>query len=728
MRASDHSFAVGHADHVAYYAGRQAAAGWPHQVGAVPSAAHCFQRRAVPDPADAPARSLILVGAVGTGKTQLAADEARTAWQAGQLDLLVWVAADSRAAVLTAYARAITEITGRDPADPEQDAREFLAWLRPGGTGEAVRRLIVLDGPVDPDDLRGLWPPDHPAGRTLVTTWRRDLVREGPGRRVVTVPPFGSAEAFGYLTAVLAASGRFEPPEHLEALARELGHLPLALAQAAAQLADTGLSCADYLRLLADDGRRLADLVPDPGGLPDEQSLPLPHAWDLALERATAEAPGGTARMLLELAAALASDGIPAAVPTAAVKYLDPQPTDHPTTSHPPTDHPPPTGHPTADAESEARAGEALALLHRWNLIDYDPADRDRSVRVHPLVQRAVREGMPASRAAERADAAANLLFVTSRRSADEANWSFLPPARDRDPRLISRALDFPPEVLRSNVEALTRKAPALMLGSGEPGLRYGWSTGRELHALVFRVGDTLADDGRPQAALDYFAALLPTTADRLGARHESVTKLRGRIARLRAESGDLAAAITGYRRMIDDQLALLAPEYRLYPADRKRLVEEVVELRHRLARRLEQAGDLPGVAGVYRDLLADHGYLAAVDGRTDPPDFTLRRDAAEWQGRAGDAAGAAVAYRGLVDEQFRTHGPADSGTFGTRFGFAHWLGESGDVRGAVTVLTHLLADQLRVVHPDHPGPAATRQALAHWQGRSQGRGWLRGR
>ncbi|GAA2781180.1 hypothetical protein GCM10010441_02550 [Kitasatospora paracochleata] len=714
MRASNHSFAVGHADQVAYYAGRHAPATWPHQVGAVPNTAHCFQHRAVLDTPDIPARCRILVGTAGAGKTQLAASEARTAWQAGQLDLLVWITADSRAAILTAYARAITEITGRDLADPEQGAREFLAWLRPGGAGETVRRLIVLDGLVDPDDLRGLWPPDHPVGRTLVTTWRRDAAREGLGRQVVTVPSFSSAEAFGYLTAVLAASGRVEAPEQLEAFARELGHLPLALAQAAACLASTGLSCADYLRLLGDDSRRLTDLVPDPGGLPDEQSLPLPYAWDLALERADAMEPVGTARMLLELTAPLASDGIPAAMLIAAVRSLDWQRTDRP----------------AEDAEPDKRADETLALLHRWSLLDYDPADQDRSVRVHPVVQRAIREGVSASRAAELADLAANLLFVASRKSADEANLMtfFLVHPRDQAPHLRSRTLDFPPNVLRSNVEALTRNAPAMMLGSGDPGLRHGWSTGHQLHDLVLRVGDTLADDGRPQAALDYFETLLPTTADRLGARHESVTKLRGRIARLRAESGDPASAIAEYRCVIDEHLALLGPEYGLYPSERVRLVKEVSELRYRLAYWLEQAGDLPGVARVYRDLLADDGYIAAVDGRTGPPDSELRRKAAEWQGRAGDPAGAVAIYRQLVNEQFRPYGRQDPGTFDTRFRFGHWLGESGDARGAVTVLTDLLNEQLRVLRPDHPDVATTRQALTYWQGQSRGRRWRRGR
>ncbi|MFJ8625054.1 NB-ARC domain-containing protein [Kitasatospora sp. NPDC093550] len=715
MQASDHSFAVGHVDQVAYYAGRRAPAAWPHQVGAVPSTAHCFQRRAVPDIAaasDAPVRCRILVGTAGVGKTQLAANEARTAWQAGRLDLLVWVTAGSRAAILRAYARAIAEITGSDPADPEEGAREFLAWLRPGGGGEAVRRLLVLDGLVDPEDLRGLWPPDHRLGRTLVTTWRRDLAREVPGRQVVTVPSFSSAEAFGYLTAVLAASGRAAPSEQLEALARELGYLPLALAQAAAYLVGTGLSCADYLRLLGDDGKRLADLVPDPGGLPDEQSLPLPNAWDLALERADALAPVGTARVLLELAAPLASDGIPAAVLTSAVRYLDRER----------------TARPAEGAEPDGSAEETLALLHRCSLLDYDPTDRSRSVRVHPVVQRAVREGAPAGRAAAVVGAAADLLFIASRRSADEANalTSFLVPPTDRAPHLRSRVLDFPPDVLRSNVEALTRNDRVLLLGSGEPELRHGWSTGRRLHDLVFRVGDTLADDGRPQAALDYFETLLPATADRLGARHESVTKLRGRIARLRAESGDLAYAITEYRRMVDDLLALLAPEYELSPSQRVRLVAGVTELRYRLAHWLEQAGDLPGVAGVHRDILADDGYIAAVNGRTGPPDFALRRTVAEWQGRAGDAAGAVLSYRRLVDELLRTLGPAAPGTFDTRFRFGHWLGESGDVREAVAVLTDLLNDQLRVLGPGHPGLATTHQALTYWQGQPRGKGWWR--
>lgn len=70
------------------------------------------------------------------------------------------------------------------------------------------------------------------------------------------------------------------------------------------------------------------------------------------------------------------------------------------------------TARPAEGAEPDGSAAETLALLHRWSLLDYDPADRDRSVRVHPVVQRAVREGVPASRAAELVERAAKLLLA----------------------------------------------------------------------------------------------------------------------------------------------------------------------------------------------------------------------------------------------------------------------------------------------------------------------------
>ncbi len=130
---------------------------WPHQVGVLPPRARWFQRRAEAV-AGAAAPCRILTGMGGAGKTQLAADHAHAAWESGDLDVLVWIGAATRSAVVAGFAQAGVELCRADPGDPEQAARAFLAWLRPRAGGRSCRWLVVLDDITDPGDMRGLWP------------------------------------------------------------------------------------------------------------------------------------------------------------------------------------------------------------------------------------------------------------------------------------------------------------------------------------------------------------------------------------------------------------------------------------------------------------------------------------------------------------------------------------------------------------------------------------------
>jgi hypothetical protein len=123
-------------------------------------------------------------------------------------------------------------------------------------------------------------------------------------------------EATAHLTAVLAAHDRHEPADQINDLAADLGHLPLALAQAAAHIIDANLTCASYRELPADRIRRLADLLPEPGALPDDQSATVAATWSLSIERANRLRPVGLARPMLQLAAMLDPNGIPATVLT----------------------------------------------------------------------------------------------------------------------------------------------------------------------------------------------------------------------------------------------------------------------------------------------------------------------------------------------------------------------------------------------------------------------------
>ena len=102
--------------------------------------------------ADEAARALDAMG--GTGKTQLAAAIAHTLWGRQAVELIVWVTASSRDAVLTSYAQALGDVgVPGTSGGAAAAASHFLAWLaehhpavaggarrphRPGGAGGAL--------------------------------------------------------------------------------------------------------------------------------------------------------------------------------------------------------------------------------------------------------------------------------------------------------------------------------------------------------------------------------------------------------------------------------------------------------------------------------------------------------------------------------------------------------------------------------------------------------------
>ncbi len=166
------------------------------------------------------------------------------------MDLLVWVKASTRNAIMTGYALTLADLGAADPGDDLlTGAQRFLAWL----SRTERRWLVVLDDLADPADLDGLWP-SGPDGRVVVTA-RRDDALAAPNRRIAPVPAFSTREALAYLTARLAT----DPGQRTEALdlAHDLDCQPLALAQATAALICTGASCRDYRGWYQDRQRRM---------------------------------------------------------------------------------------------------------------------------------------------------------------------------------------------------------------------------------------------------------------------------------------------------------------------------------------------------------------------------------------------------------------------------------------------------------------------------------------
>ncbi|MFE4637636.1 tetratricopeptide repeat protein [Streptomyces sp. NPDC056773] len=704
------SIAAHHINHLTYQAAARTAVSWPHQVGVIPRRAGSFQDRAevhrlrsAVEGGGTAVLCQVLAGMGGVGKTQLAADHARRAWADGQLDLLVWVTAATRQAVIDAYAHAAADILHTDPADPERAARAFLAWLEPAPG--RPRWLIVLDDVADPGDLRDLWPPARPGGRTLVTTRRRDAALATHGR-LVPVGLFTPAEATAHLRHALAAHGRTEPEPDLTALAEDLGHLPLALSQAAAYLTDTELSAAAYRTRLSDRARQLADLLPEPGSLPDDQSTPAAAAWSLSVERADELRPAGLARPMLELAAMLDPNGIPDRVLTDGLvrRYL---------AAHRAFErggNPPPNPSEVIEVTEEEATG-ALRALHRLSLIDHSPAEAHQAVRVHQIVQRAVLDPLHPDHRDLLTSIAAGALTVA---------W----PEVERDTGLVS--------ALRANTTALLARAEGALYRP-------------DAHLLLYRLGQSLGHAGQVAAAVQHFQHITSAATHHLGPDHPSTLVSRANLALWRAEAGDTAGAAEAAAALLEDQLRILGPAHpdtlnnrshlarlRAHAGDPAGAADEIASLledyqrvlgpdhpytltaRNSLALWLGDTGNLAGAADAHAALLED---CLRVLGPDHPHTLVTRNNLASWRVNAGDPAGAAAAFTALLEDHVRVLGPDHPTTLTTRFNIAFLRSRTGDPGGAADEATALLEDQLRVLGADHPDTLATRVDLARWRG-----------
>ncbi len=258
---------------------------WPVWVGSVPRLAAAFQpRTAIRDQAGQArreGRDVVMSGAGGVGKSQLAASLARHLRDQEQtpgagLDVLVWARATSPDQIITAYAEAAGQLnlSGADQEDEGGAARLFVRWLA------ATRRrwLVVLDDLADVLPLEEWWP-DSGAGNgwVLATTRREDAQLSGQGRTMVRLGLYTRDEASAYLRRRLTDAGyaHLHDTEHADELADELGDLPLALGHAAAYLINTRRTMADYLTLLRDTSTTLGDLLP-PALTPKATDSPSP--------------------------------------------------------------------------------------------------------------------------------------------------------------------------------------------------------------------------------------------------------------------------------------------------------------------------------------------------------------------------------------------------------------------------------------------------------------------
>lgn len=228
----------------------------------------------------------------------------------------------------------------------------------------------------------------------------------------------------------------------------------------------------------------------------------------------------------------------------------------------------------------------ALRTLHRLSLVDHSPAEAHQDVRVHQIVQRALRDPLHPDHRDLLARIAADALI---------AAW----PDTERDAGLAS--------ALRANTTALIACAGGAL---HQPAV----------HWVLYRLGESLGQAGQLAAAIHHLQHLTNTATRYLGSDHPSTLVSRNDLARWRGQAGDTAEASEAASLLVTDHLRVLGPDHL-----------NTLGARSNLAHWQGEAGNATGAAAAFAALLEDSLRVLGPDhART----LTTRSHLAHWQGK----------------------------------------------------------------------------------------------
>lgn len=614
-----------------------------------------------------------LHGLGGVGKTQMAVEYAYR--YRSDYDLVWWIPADQPVLVRSSLA-SLAQHLGLPSASVsgvEDAANAVLDALRRGEP--YTDWLLIFDNADEPEELTDVLP--QGPGHVLITSRNH---RWAGIVDAVPVDVFTRKESVEFLTRRVP---RGITPEDADRLAEELGDLPLALEQAGALHAETGIAVSEYLRLLT---QRTSQLLSQ--GKPTEYPVSMTAAWALSVASLEEKLP--EALDLLRYCAFFGPEPIPRDAFSKVVPGLSPQLANL--------------------IEDPIRLGRAIGELGRFALARLDiPA---RTIQVHRLIQALVRDELPEAEQ-DRLRHEVHLLLAgyTPSDPSNANSWNtylnalghFGPAgvAQCQAPNVRGLALNMITYLYSS---ADYPSARSFVQSFIEEWTATSGSDHEDVLKLHVELGNLLRELGQYEEAAERNIQTLNAAEKALGPDHDTTLRaLRGRAADLRANGNFQQAHETDeetlrrYEAKFGSQdwstwraINSVALDYGLksdYPNARSRLEQVLRDVRARDGSSIDPAAYLNFYTGLVRTVRLGGDYAEACDLGEDAYAFGIEQLGPEhsWTLRAGKDL--SIAWR-----------------------------RAGDYDRALEVAEEIHQRYVRILGLDHPDTLAAAVCLANIQ------------
>jgi tetratricopeptide (TPR) repeat protein len=610
-----------------------------------------------------------MLGLGGVGKTHLAVEYCYR--HGHDYDLVWWLPAEEPGQLVRSLEELAEQAGVAVVGDAKESARAAVEQLRGGEGGRFARWLVVLDNadvPADDSPLSSLLGAAKASGGHILVTSR------DPGWARMATPVEVDVLPREEAVDLLRCRAKGLSPEQAGRLAEALGDLPLALEQAGAWLAESGMPAGTYEDLL----RRRAREVLTRGTAAGQ--VPVAATWTVALDAVTDPA----AVMLVRLWAHVGPEPIPLDLLGAETAGLVPEPL-------------------ATAARDPLKLGDTVAQVSRLGLV----RPTGGAVVMHRLVHAVLRDHTPAAERELLCSAVVRLVAAAT--ASGDPNR---PDTWRRFARLYPHAL------------------AADLISNGDPDgratvLRFA----DYLHARGDDAnGDRLASRARKQwekalgkdhpdtiVATGHLAYMLRARHDYPAARALS-EDVRSRFQRVLGDDHPhtikagacLGAALRGLkdysaaRALFEDMLSRCR---RVYGEDHQHTINAMANL----AVTLRDQGNYPTAQDLLEDVLS---WRRRVLGPDDPDTIKAAANLARTLRLQGDYRAAQELLEDVLPRRRRVLGPDHRHTIKAAIRLAETLQLQGDYPAARALFEDVLSRRRRILGDDDPGTVSVRKAL----------------